>query len=206
MAKLPDKLTNGPPGLVRWLNDIREFVRRGRVLSDGVLGWTDTGDGLVPPMPETALEERRSLRPRVSGDAFLFTTGLVNNETPEIGGYPLTDDPPPSIAITTSPFYAWIVIEWEPDSYSTGGTPDYVPDGGTLVTPVVIAGGSAIPADVTPTVNATTGAATLNGKHHFLIATATGTTGSYRITTERSGNRSVIICGTEDIRAAWDSP
>lgn len=74
MPKLPDKLSKGPKNLVRWLNEMREFVRRGRVLADGAMGWDDTGDGLLPPGPPAPAADPGA--PRCCSDALWVSDDL----------------------------------------------------------------------------------------------------------------------------------
>ena len=205
----PKKLSKGIRYLNSKINEIIDYVVENRVIPSN--GWNETPSGLLPPpLSNGGGSEARSLRPYLDGDYVKVTGGYVDNNEPEIDSKPITGDPDadpvvpiPEISISGSPFYVWIVIEWEPGY--TGTDPNIEPFGGTLVTPVEIDGGTTIPTDVSPVVDNTDGSITTNGKYHFLIATITGSSGDYTIDSERSGNRSIIICDEESVRCIWDS-
>lgn len=47
--RLPEKITGGPRNLVRWLNQLRTFVRANQILHGGVKGWNGSPAGVTPP-------------------------------------------------------------------------------------------------------------------------------------------------------------
>lgn len=205
MPTLPEKLTKGPSNLVRWLNDMREFVRRGRVLSDGVMGWDDTGDGLLPPSPATSAADTNALYATLAGETIRVTNGFINGSViPEMDGSTLDTIPAPTLTIGSLPYFVCLKITWDP--LADGETPDFYASGVAEITTAEIVGESGLVPDVTtPTVNATTGAVTQVGIAYFAIAEwVDDGDGNPILSSRNSGHRWFTVCGADEAKFVWN--
>lgn len=137
--ELPPELKTGPKVLRRWLNQMREVVRRGRVLADGAMGWTDTGDGLDPPGSSSVA--RLKLHPwqiTTSEDAGDFTFAVNADESlvfvqtkGTLSANSFTDD---SVSVATN--YVYLRVTYSEDASNVSSILSQGEDDLTVVTSV----------------------------------------------------------------------
>jgi hypothetical protein len=94
-------------------------------------------------------------------------------------------------------------VEWVPDA--AGETPAYYADSFSSIVSVTVVGDGEVTAMTIPEVDATTGAATVNGIGYFPLAHWVDADGSPQLASPPAhGIRQFAVCGDIDFRFWWN--
>jgi len=118
-----------------------------------------------------------------------ITPGLIDSITPTLGAASLTDDPAPSVTLTTAT-KLWLVLEFEPESENEGSL-YWIAPGGTLISAEFELSATK-PAETEASV--TEAGVVTNGVYSILWAEITEVSGNLTLAVTRTGNRITGFC------------